>query len=99
MKGFLEFIRSQKVAGLAIAFILSAEVSKVVQSIVNDLLNPLLGIFIGFTGSLSEAYISIGQAQIKWGNFVNALINFLIMASIVYLLMRTLRLEPKGSKK
>ena len=99
MKGFIEFIKSQGVVGLAVGFILGSEVAKVVASIVNDLVNPILGIFLGVTGNLSEASFIIGKAEVLWGHFVMTTINFLIVALVVYLVVTKLKLDKHTDKK
>ena len=101
MKGFIEFIKTQGVIGLAVGFILSTQISNLVNSLVNDLINPLLGIFVGAEGNLDKASITVGKAQFMWGNVVNTLINFLIIALILYILIRVLRLDEhlKNNKK
>jgi large conductance mechanosensitive channel len=99
MKGFIEFVKSQGVVGLAVGFILGAEVAKVVDAIVNDLINPLLGILLGSTGNLSEASLQIGKAHIMWGHFITIMINFLIVALVVYIVVTKLRLDKHLDKK
>ena len=69
MKGFLEYIRTQGVVGLAVGFILGGAISKVVASLVSDIINPILGIFLGAAGNLSEMYISVGSAKNNVGRF------------------------------
>ena len=93
MKGFIEFIKTQGVVGLAVGFIFSTQISQLVNAIVNDLINPLLGLFIGAEGNLDKAYFVIGKSQFMWGNLVNTLINFLIIAFLLYFLIRVLRLD------
>lgn len=93
MRGFIKFIREQGVVGLAVGFILGGAISKVVTSIVNDLINPLLGIFMGATGNLASASIKIGSASIMWGSFVSNLIDFIIVASVVYFGVTILRFD------
>ena len=99
MKGFIEFIKTQGVVGLAVGFILSTQISNLVNSLVNDLINPLLGIFVGTEGNLDKASITIGKAQFMWGNVVNTLINFVIIALILYVLIRVLRLDEHLKKE
>lgn len=99
MKGFIDFIREQGVIGLAIGFILGGAVSKVVSSLVSDLINPLLGIILGATGDLSGASIKIGDAQVMYGNFINTMVDFLIIALVVYYGFKALRLEKLDKKK
>jgi large conductance mechanosensitive channel len=84
MKGFLEFIRSQGVAGLAVGFILGGAVAKLVASLVNDIINPILGFFLGAVAGLKDAFFQIGNAKIMWGSFVNTCIDFLVVSLVVY---------------
>lgn len=84
MNGFIEFIRSQGVVGLAVGFILGGAVSKVVASLVSDIINPLLGIILGAAGNLSEASWQVGEASIMWGSFVATSIDFIVIAAVVY---------------
>lgn len=99
MKGFIEFVREQGVMGLAIGFILGGAVSKVVSSLVTDIINPVLGIFMGATGGLKDSYISIGSAKIMTGSFISAIIDFLIVAMVVYYGFKLLKLEKLDKKK
>ena len=99
MKGFIEFIKKQGIVGLAVGFILGSEVAKVVSSIVADLVTPVLGFFLGTTGNLSEAFIKIGNAKIMWGHFVTAIINFLVVALVIYLVVTKLKLNKHIDKK
>ncbi len=99
MKGFLEFIREQGVVGLAVGFILGGSVSKVVSSIVNDLINPLLGIVLGKAGDLKSYALVVGNAKIMWGNFAGNLIDFLVIAAVVYYLVRSIGLDKLDKKK
>jgi large conductance mechanosensitive channel len=99
MKGFIEFIRRQGVVGLAVGFILGGAVSKVVSSIVTDIINPLIGIILGAAGGLGEVSIRIGAAEIMVGNFIAALIDFVVIAAVVYFGVKGLGLEKLDKKK
>jgi large conductance mechanosensitive channel len=99
MKGFVEFIRKQGIVGLAIGFILGGAVSKIVSSLVQDIINPLLGIVLGSTKGLETAMLTVGSAQIKWGSFVSALIDFIVIALVVYYGFKKLGLEKLDKKK
>jgi large conductance mechanosensitive channel len=99
MKGFIEFIREQGVMGLAVGFILGGAVSKVVSSLVTDLVNPLVGLALGAIGNFEEAYFSIGSAHILWGSLVSSLIDFLIIALVVYFGVKILKLDKLDKKK
>lgn len=99
MKDFMDFIRKQGVVGLAVGFILGGAVSKVVSSLVEDIINPLLGIALGAAGSLSEASFSVGPAEILWGSFITVLIDFLVIALVVYFGVKGLGLDKLDKKK
>ncbi|MBU0975105.1 MscL family protein [Patescibacteria group bacterium] len=99
MKGFLEFIREQGVIGLAVGFILGGAVSKVVASLVADIINPLLGVILGATGGLDTAVITLGSIEIMVGNFIGVLIDFLVIAMVVYFGVKGLGLDKLDKKK
>lgn len=84
MTGFINFIREQGVVGLAIGFILGGAVSKVVSSFVTDIVNPLLSLILGATGGLKTAAIEIGSAKILYGDFITVVIDFVVVALVVY---------------
>jgi len=99
MKDFIKFVREQGVVGLAIGFILGGAVSKVVSSLVQDIINPLLGVVLGSTKGLETAVLTVGSAQIKWGSFVAALVDFVVIALVVYYGFKKLGLEKLDKKK
>lgn len=99
MKGFIEFIREQGVMGLAVGFILGGAVSKLVSSLVTDLINPLLGIVLGAVGDLSDASMQVGSTSIMWGKFVSNAIDFIVIALVVYVGVKILRLDRLDRKK
>ena len=98
MKGFLDFIRKQGVVGLAVGFILGGAVSKVVSALVTDIINPIIGIFLGKAGSLANASIHIGPASILLGHFISVVIDFLVIAFVVYYGVRALKLDKVDKK-
>ncbi len=98
MQGFFDFIRKQGVVGLAIGFILGASVSKVVTAFVTDIVNPVTGVFLGSAQGLKSAYLQIGPAQILYGDFISVLLDFLIIATIVYFIFKGLRFEKMDKK-
>lgn len=99
MKGFKDFIREQGVVGLATGFILGGAVSKVVASLVEDIINPLLGVILGATGGLETAVIKVGPIEIMIGNFLSVLIDFLVIAMVVYFGIKGLGLDKLDKKK
>lgn len=99
MKGFLDFIREQGVIGLAVGFIMGGAVSKVVASLANDIINPVLGIALGAAGDLTEAHIQVGGATIAWGKFASVLIDFAVIAMVVYFGVKLLKIDKLDKKK
>ncbi len=95
----MEFIREQGVVGLAVGFILGGAVSKLVTAFINDIINPLLGLLLGLAGDLKNAYFAIGSAKIMYGDMISVLVDFVIIAIIVYCGFKFLRLEKLDKKK
>lgn len=98
MKGFLDFVREQGVVGLAVGFILGGAVSKVVTALVTDIINPLIGVALGSI-NLKSNYWAVGHAKIMWGDMISVLIDFLVVALVVYFGVKWLRLEKLDKKK
>lgn len=99
MKGFLNFIREQGVVGLAVGFILGGAVSKVVTALVTDIVNPLLGMALGAVGDFKSASFGLGSARILYGDLISVLIDFLVVALVVYFGVKLLKLDKLDKKK
>jgi len=84
-KGFIEFIESQGVVGLAIGVVMGTSVTKLVTALVTDLINPIIGLLLGSIGDLKNVYLQVGSAQILFGSFISSLIDFTIVVFIIYL--------------
>jgi large conductance mechanosensitive channel len=95
IKEFLEFIKEYKVLGLAIAFIIGGAATALVTAIVNDIIMPVATFFIP-GGEWKAATFTLGSIVIKWGEFLGALINFLIIAFFIFMIVRFI---PKGKKE
>ncbi|MFH1561013.1 MAG: MscL family protein [Patescibacteria group bacterium] len=98
MKGFISFIKEQGIVGLIVGFILGGSVKNLVTSFVEDILNPILSLFLGSTANLGELSFKIGEIEIFWGHFLSTLIDFIIIAGIVYYLVKSLRLDKIDDK-
>ncbi len=99
MKGFLNFIREQGVVGLAVGFILGGAVSKVVTALVTDIINPVLGMALGSVGDFKTAYISIGSAHILYGDLLSVIIDFIVVALVVYFGVEIIGVNNLDKKK
>jgi len=92
---FSKFIREQGVVGLAIAVILGGAVGKVVSSLVNDIIQPLLGYLLGSRNGLEAMHL--GSVMI--GHFLASLIDFVIIAAVVYYIVKGLKFDKLDAKK
>jgi large conductance mechanosensitive channel len=98
MSGFIDFMRKQGVVGLAVGFILGGAVSKVVSALVTDIINPILGLMLGAAGGLKTAAIGIGSAKIMYGDLISVLIDFIVIALVVYFGVKCLKLDKLDKK-
>ncbi len=99
---FKEFALRGNVIDLAVGIIIGAAFNNIVNSVVNDLVMPPLGILLGRTKDLNNYYInlsgkqynSLAQAQaagaptINYGHFINTILNFIILAFVIFLIVR-----------
>ncbi|MGQ0603085.1 MAG: large conductance mechanosensitive channel protein MscL [Anaerolineales bacterium] len=93
-EGFRKFIMRGNVLDLAVAVIIGGAFGAIVTSLVNDILMPLIGALLGGINFAGQA-LTIGSASIGWGNFIQAIINFLIIAFIIFQLVQVAnRLNP-----
>lgn len=99
MRGFMDFIREQGVIGFAVAFILGGAVAKVVSSLVSDIVNPVIGVLLGTTKGLETVAFKVGPAKILYGHFLSVLIDFLIVAAVVYFIVKGLGFDKLDKKK
>jgi large conductance mechanosensitive channel len=99
MKRFIQFVREQGVVGLAVGFILGGAVGKVVTSLVQDIVQPLLGLILGTAGGLNAASFHVLGAEVTYGRFLAVLIDFIVVAAVVYFMFRALRLDKLDAKK
>ena len=86
---FLEFLNKYGVIGLAIAVIIGGAAGKLISALVDDILMPIITFFIP-GGAWREAILEIGPIQLSIGHFTGAVIDFLIIAWVVFLLMKQL---------
>jgi large conductance mechanosensitive channel len=93
VSGFINFIRQQGVVGLAIGLILGGAVSGLVDSVVKDLLQPLINIMIGSKEGLSSFTLNLSGIEIFVGRFAVSLIDFVVIAGVVYFIFKGLRLD------
>jgi large conductance mechanosensitive channel len=113
LEEFKKFIARGNVLDLAIGVIIGAAFGKIVTSLVNDILNPIIGLATGrldfsslFISLNGQHYANLDQAKsakaptLNYGIFINTIIEFLIVAFVVFLIVRQVnRLFPKPAEQ
>ncbi|HVM71010.1 MAG TPA: large conductance mechanosensitive channel protein MscL [Anaerolineales bacterium] len=89
IKEFKEFIMRGNVMDLAVAVIIGGAFGKIVSSLVSDIIMPLIGLIIGGIDFTGLAF-TIGSAKVTYGNFINNVIDFLIIALVIFLMIKGL---------
>ncbi len=86
LKGFRDFILRGNVLDLAVAVVIGAAFSAIVNALVGDIINPLISAIV-HKPDFSYLTFTLNGGVIKYGNFLNALISFLLIAASVYFLV------------
>lgn len=97
LKEFLDFLKEYKVLPLAVAFIMGAAITALVQSLVNDIIMPVLQPILPGE-EWKTATFTIGPITLKWGSFLSAVINFTIIAFVVFLIVKIVMRKEKVEK-
>lgn len=104
VRGFVDFIRSQGVVGLAVGLLLGTAVTVLTKSFIDNVVMPPLGLLLGSGDGLRGLSWTIGNAQgepvqVMYGAFLNDFINFLVIALVVYIVFQSLGLTKLDKKK
>ena len=84
IEGFKKFIMRGNAIDLAVGVIMGAAFSAIVTSLTEDILMPLVAAIFGQPDFKGQFVLQIGQGQLQFGNFITALINFLLVAIALY---------------
>ncbi len=96
LKEFRSFIERGNVIDLAVAVIIGGAFGAIVNSMVNDIFMPAVGMIIGGIDFTSLA-LTVGEEQVLYGNFIQAVVNFLVVAFAHFLMVRAgNRLHSRG---
>ena len=98
IKEFMEFLREYKVIALAVAFIMGAASTSLIKSLVDNIIMPVITAFIP-GGAWKTATFALGPVVIGWGPFLGELINFVIIAFVVFMIAKKVMKEEKVAKK
>lgn len=98
LKEFKEFIKRGNVMDLAVGVIVGGAFSSIVTSLVNNILTPILGIFLGGI-DFSGLSITIKNANINYGMFIQSIIDFLIIAFCIFIMIKVINKMMSVGKK
>ena len=87
LREFKEFAMRGNVMDLAVGVIVGGAFSSITTSLINDILMPIIGIFVS-EASFADLTVTVGSAVGAYGNFIQAVINFLIMAFVVFCMVK-----------
>jgi len=94
---FKAFLKQHNVVGLAVAVVIGGAVGKLVTALVSDLIMPVIGALTP-QGNWRETVLQVGDVKFAIGDFIGALIDFVIIAAVIFLIVRTF-LKEKAEKK
>ena len=98
LEEFKAFIAKGNAMDLAVGVIIGSAFGKIVSSIVDDILMPVIGMIIGGI-DFSSLNITIGSATIKYGNFIQNIVDFLIIAVCIFFIVKILKKFDKHEPK
>lgn len=94
LKEFKEFAFKGNVVDLAVAVIMGGAFGKIVTSLVNDVLMPLIGVILGGI-SFVDLKLTVAQSEILYGNFIQSIVDFLIIAICIFLMVKAMNATKK----
>ncbi len=95
---FRKFIMKGNVIDLAVAVILGAAFTAIVTSLTNDIIMPLIGVVLGGV-DFTTLSIQVGEATVAYGLFIQAIINFLLIALVLFFIVRSINKLMERLKK
>jgi large conductance mechanosensitive channel len=99
VKDFLNYIREQGIVGLAVGIILGSAVKDLVTAIIEDLVNPLLGLLLNKAEGLTSFVLNISDAELSVGHLLSVIIDFVVISTISFILVRKLKFDKIDKKK
>ncbi|MBQ3515029.1 MAG: large conductance mechanosensitive channel protein MscL [Lachnospiraceae bacterium] len=98
LKEFKKFIARGNVLDMAVGIIVGSAFTAIVNSLVNDIFTPLMGLILGGI-NFSALSVKVGEATIAYGSFIQAVINFLLIAFSVFMLIRVINKIPRKKEE
>ena len=94
LKEFREFAMRGNVLDLAVAVIIGGAFGKIIASLVADVLMPLIGLVLGGI-NFADLSFTVGAAVVKWGAFVQSIVDFVIIAFVIFMIVRAMNRMQK----
>ena len=103
INGFVDFIRTQGVVGLAVGLAIGTAAGDTVKKLVDGFINPIIQFIVGSQDALNSAVWRVEfwgrSADFAWGPFVSSAITLIATALVIYLLVNVMRLDKLDKKK
>lgn len=108
LQGFVDFIREQGVIGVAVGLVMGVALKSIVDSMVANIFNPLVGVLTGGESLATKSWCMkhiegtmtcATDAQMRYGQVLSDVLSFLIVAAVVYFLVKGLKLDKFDKKK
>lgn len=105
LQGFVDFFREQGVVGVAVGFVFGVAGKALIDSVVNNVVNPIVGIFYGGGGQLAEKFwcmksdAGVCTSKLGYGAVLSQVINLLLVALVIYFIIKALKLDKLDKKK
>lgn len=97
LKEFKEFAVQGNVLDMAVGIIIGGAFTAIVTSLVTNILNPIIGLFTG--GNLDALSVTVGSATFKYGAFLSSVINFIIVALVIFIIVKSINKLSNLKKK
>lgn len=103
--GFVTFVRTQGVIGLAVGLVLGGAITVMVKSLIDNVVMPPVGLILGSSEGLKGLTLNLGKSAngkdtiLHYGVFLNDFINFLVIAAVVYFVVHMLGFDKIDKKK
>ena len=97
MKEFREFAMQGNVLDIAVGVIIGAAFGAIINSLVDDIISPLIGLL--FDTDFSALAATIGSVEIKYGSFVTAIINFILIALVLFCIIKAANKAKEAASK
>ncbi|MFC4804823.1 large-conductance mechanosensitive channel protein MscL [Filifactor villosus] len=94
LKEFKDFAMKGNVLDLAVAVVIGGAFGKIVASLVDDIIMPIVGVIIGGVDFTSLS-VQVGEATVAYGNFIQQVVNFLIIAFSIFMVVKSMNAFKK----